>query len=353
MPFHFRFPRFPAAILALSLLAACAQEAPPPPPLPPPPPPPPPGISLAPSVIQDASAYRGYMARVSGISPNFMDGLAIQQSLKVGAAYPPKQLVRGAIAYGAIVALQDPAFVAAVRKYAVDPAQRSEIANKLVAEPSYVLGFGGADSAAGLVEKALNADSGKLLTAGAAVKQEAYDIQHQDWSKEFIPDRDARLMQAKMLSSQPILGDVNDVSLLQQATIGNAPLGVNAGPAQPPYTPMVVHALAVAALAALGQATEAYGPQLDSLLADPTADFCLNMAKLNLYQCLAVSKPHYEDVFCLGQHIMLDTAQCMMKGAGAPLPLAIYTPPLAIPPAAPVKYMTPKKKKAAGSAKQP
>jgi len=293
------------------------------------------------------------MARVSGITPNFLDGLAIQQSLKVGAAYAPRQLVRGAIAYGAIAALQDPTFVAAVREYAQDATQRVEIANKIVAEPSYALGFRGADSAAGLVEKALNADSGRLLTAGTAVKQEAYDIQHQDWSKEFIPDRDARLIQAKMLSSQPIQGDINDVSLLEQATIGNAPLGLNAGPAQPPYTPMIVRSIAVAALAALGQATEAHSAQLDALLADPTADFCLNMAKLNLYQCLAVSKPHYEDVFCLGQHIMMDTAQCMMKSAGQPLPLTVATQPLAIPPAAPVKYLTPKKRKLASKASQP
>ena len=45
---------------------------------------------------------------------------------------------------------------------------------------------------------------------------------------------------------------------------------------------------------------------------------------LNLYQCLAVSKPHYEDIFCLGQHVMLDTGQCVMIAAGAPPPA--YTP---------------------------
>jgi hypothetical protein len=42
----------------------------------------------------------------------------------------------------------------------------------------------------------------------------------------------------------------------------------------------------------------------------------MNMAKLNLYQCLAVSKPHYEDVFCLGQHIMMDTGRCVIKASG-------------------------------------
>jgi hypothetical protein len=44
------------------------------------------------------------------------------------------------------------------------------------------------------------------------------------------------------------------------------------------------------------------------------------MSKLNLYQCLAVAKPHYEDVFCLGQHIMIDTGACLMKGVGVAVP---------------------------------
>jgi hypothetical protein len=354
---RFAFPRsiLVSSAAALTLLAACAQEAPPPP-APPPPPPPPPAISLAPGVIQDAAAYRGYMARAQGISPNFMDGLAIQQSLKVGEAYTPRQLVRGAIAYAAIVALQDPTFVASVRQFVDDPAQRVELANKIVAEPSYAAAFGGADRAAGLIEKALNRDTGRLFSAGAAVKQSAYDIQHQEWSKAFVPDRDARLSQAKLLSTQPIAGDISDVALLEQASLGAAPLGVSAGAAQPPYTPLVIHGLAVAALAALGQATEANSAQLDSLLADPTSDFCLNMAKLNLYQCLAVSKPHYEDVFCLGQHIMLDTAQCLMKGTGTPTPLTVATQPLVVPPVgAPVKILTPKtpkKTKASGAKSQ-
>jgi hypothetical protein len=56
------------------------------------------------------------------------------------------------------------------------------------------------------------------------------------------------------------------------------------------------------------------------ILGEPTSATCLNMSKLNLYQCLAVAKPHYEDVFCLGQHILADTGQCLMKGAGVPEP---------------------------------
>jgi hypothetical protein len=42
------------------------------------------------------------------------------------------------------------------------------------------------------------------------------------------------------------------------------------------------------------------------------------MAKLNLYQCLASAGPHYEDIFCLGQHAMIDPGQCVVEATRAP-----------------------------------
>jgi hypothetical protein len=42
------------------------------------------------------------------------------------------------------------------------------------------------------------------------------------------------------------------------------------------------------------------------------------MSKLNLFQCLAVSKPWYEDVFCLGQHVLIDTGECIYASSGSP-----------------------------------
>ena len=63
------------------------------------------------------------------------------------------------------------------------------------------------------------------------------------------------------------------------------------------------------------------------------------MSKLNLYQCLAVSKPQYEDIFCLGQHSMIDIGNCVVKAAGSPTPAYIEPPPL-IPEIKPVKAVT-------------
>lgn len=313
-------PTATAAGLAL-VLAACSSA---PPPAPPPAPPAPvaaaPQVNLSPRVIEQASAYRAYVTRAAAISPGFSTGSDVAQSLKTGEAYEPGALLRGAIAYGAVVALQDPAFVAGVRKFAGDPDQRRTVAYEIMKDPAYAVGFSGSASAAGMVMNALGEDGRKLVDLGRNVHQAAYDVQHQAWSKADVPSRESRLALAKELSSTPNLGEVSETARLQSAVSGSGQMGLTPMSADPPYTPEVVHALAVAALAALGYADDNSLAQVMPILAEPTGATCLNMAKLNLYQCLAVARPHYEDVFCLGQHILEDTGHCLMKGAGVAEP---------------------------------
>ena len=304
-----------------AVLAGCAAPAPPPPP-----PPPPvaiviPPVSLSPKVVEQASAYRAYVDRAGAISPGFTSGADVAQGLKTGAAYEPSQLLRGAIAYGAVVALQDPAFVAGVRKFAADPDQRRSVAYEIMKDPAYAVGFAGSSSAAGLVMTALGDDGRKLLELGRSIHQAAYDVQHQPWSKAEVADRGGRMQQAKELSSTPGLGEVAETARLQMAVTTSGQLNVSGQSVSPPYTSLVIHSLAVAALAALGYADDNSLGQVMPILGEPTSATCLNMSKLNLYQCLAVAKPHYEDVFCLGQHILEDTGHCLMKGAGVPEPV--------------------------------
>jgi hypothetical protein len=315
------FPDFPArrsltlaALATAALLASCAK---PPPPLPPPPPP---SISLSSKLIDQASAYRAYVGRASTISPAFANGQQVSDAVRVGAAYQPDQLLRGAIAYGAVAALQDPAFVAGVRAYVGDATQRQTIAYQIMRDPTYAVGISGSASAAGLVIAALGDNGRKVLDQGRQIKQAAYDIQHSAWSKGEVAGRDARLLQAKQLSTTPGLGEVDDAVRLQQASVGAQPLGLTGAAVPPPYSPLVVRSLAIAALAALGYADDAHLDHAEPLMTDPASTTCLNMSKLNLYQCLAVAKPYYEDVFCLGQHVLEDTGACLMKGAGLVAP---------------------------------
>jgi len=325
MPFRFPVKASLAAVVAAALLAGCADA--PPPVIAPPPPPAAPTVSLSPKLIELASAYRYYMIRTTAITPDFADGGGVARSLQTGASYEPQQLVRGAIAYSAVVALQDKAFVDGVRVYAKDPVQRKQIAYEIMKDPAYAVGIPGSASAAGLVIATLGGDAQKLYDQGKAIKQAAYDIQKQPWSKGEVLGREARLAGAKSVSASAMMGDVAETARLQQASTGVASLGLTAAPATPPYTPTVIRALAVAALAVLGEANDANNEQLMALTHEPNIGMCMGTSKLNLYQCLAVARPNYEDVFCLGQHVMMDTGRCVIRAAGLPEPYeARYIP---------------------------
>ncbi|MEW5684861.1 MAG: hypothetical protein AB1942_08085 [Pseudomonadota bacterium] len=316
MPFRFSAKLLPA-VLAAALVAACT-EAPPAPATPPPPAPP--SVALSPKLIELASAYRGYIVRTTGITPYFADGEGVARSLKAGASYEPSQLLRGAMAYGAIVALQDKAFVDGVRVYAKDATSRRQVAHEILRDPAYAIGLPGSASAAGLVIAAIGGEGQKLYDGGKSIKQSAYDIQRQPWSKAEVMGRPERLSAAKSISQGAMTGEVAETARLQQASVGAAPLGLAPNTVAPPYTPTVVRSLAIAALAALGEAGDANVEQVLALMQEQNIGMCMNMSKLNLYQCLAVSRPHYEDVFCLGQHAMMDTGRCMIKAAGLPEP---------------------------------
>jgi hypothetical protein len=85
---------------------------------------------------------------------------------------------------------------------------------------------------------------------------------------------------------------------------------------------VVVRGLALAALALAGRTGDEDAPALRTLVSDVGSRTCMHMAKLNLFQCMAVAGPHYEDVFCISQHAMLEAGQCMARAAGAEAPPA-------------------------------
>jgi hypothetical protein len=297
----------------------------------PPPPPPPPGpVALPQRTLADAAAFQAYLERVDATSPAFTSGAAVSMALKAATAYEPRALIRGAVAYAAVAALEDPTFVAEVRTAGNTPENRRLMVGYLMADPGYAFLFKGSDRAAGLAREALASGGLKLLAAGKVIKQSAYDIQHQPWSKIEVTDRDGRLKAVEVEGASPLPEAPDHIDALLRAATGGTPLPITAGPLQPPYTPLVARALQLAAIAALGEEGDSAYDQLASVATDETTNTCLHMAKLNLYQCLAVAKPNYEDVFCMGQHGMADTGSCLAKNAGVSVP-ADPLPPPALP----------------------
>lgn len=349
------------SLIALGLVS-CATDTPvaEAPPLPPPAPEGPP-VTLS-AVISDAAAiYVDYIDTVNGMGSKFDSPEVIQARLQDGVSYEPKQLARGAVAYAAIVAMQEPGFRSSMRTYAADEATRLEVVRRIYENPAYAATLPGADMAARRVILALSSDGKLVYDKGSSIKQSAYDVQRDKWSRAEVQERPQRLALAKQnsatlkstrsdgsarllqsglsgsgLVSRATTGSTSDanvalvadaqngqsaVSATNTATVASAQVGAPA--AQPvefdrpdlmnqPYTTVVNDALALAALAMLGEG-EAHPDWTLAMLDEGHGSSCFDMSKLNLYQCLAVAKPHFEDVFCLGQHVLMDTGQCLGK----------------------------------------
>ena len=249
-----------------------------------------------------ATAFEGFMRHAAGIDAAFSGPAEVAQALQTGAAYEPKSMEAGVIAFAAMAALQEPRFVAAVR----GDRDRGELARRLTANPQAALALPGADAAAGRASGALYAQGDALAGEGRKVKQAAYSVQHQAWSKANVPDPAGRLSRVKRISAAGYQPSRDDAGRLQSSLSG-------AGRRGGAPSPLVARGVAVAALSVLGEDGKAR-----SLMTDPRAAMCLRLAKLNLYQCLASAGPHYEDIFCLGQHAMIDPGQCVVDATKAP-----------------------------------
>lgn len=309
-----------AAAVAAAVLASCSTPEPAPAPVvvpPPPPPPPPPALSLNDGVAQAASIYVTFIRDVGGIQAGFQDAEAIQAAIRRGAAYEPAQLSRGLIAYGSILALQSPEYVAGVRSFANDPAQRQQIVDRIIADPAYAATLPGADAAAGLIIATIGQDIAALTAIADAVEQDAYTIQERRdprrrWATAHITNREGRLESAKTLSARQMLPSPEESARLFAAANTGSGLGVT-GRQGAPYTAAVTHSLAIAALAALGAGGDDGRAQTEALTVEADSEFCFSMSKLNLFQCLAAARPSYEDMFCLGRHIVRDLATCSAR----------------------------------------
>ena len=265
-------------------------------------------LNLASHLTQAAAAYDGYVRRTSAIAPRFADGASVQHALSIGADYQPEQLEEGMVAFSALLALRDQDFVAGVRQAAADPA----FAQRLIDDPDSVLQAPGATEAAADVEGALRTHGRRLRQLAAAITQQAYTVQLQAWSKAPVPDAAGVLARVKAEALTTRVADVAaQQSLLQSLDATPRTTGWNGA-----VTPQVTHGLALAALAVLGQAGDNNEAQIAALLRRQIDVNCVRLARMDLNQCLAAAGPHYDDVFCTGEHAVGETAKCVSAAAG-------------------------------------
>jgi hypothetical protein len=295
-------------------------------------------------VIDAASAYATFVGHAAAIDAHFADGGAVTAAMTTSEAYQADQLAEGSVAYAALVALQGAGFVDGVRRAAPTPEAADALVRALEADPTKVAAIGGADGAALRVNAVLGYQADQVGESGRKLRQASYDMQHDDWTQQMTTDAPARLAQAKTLSSTPLSPSADDISQLFKVATALRDQTVSAPGATPGYTPVVQRGMAIAALALLGRASREELEATGLTKVRDSAD-CMQSAKLNLYQCLAVAGPHYEDVYCIAEHALKQTGQCLRQGAGAPLvqpaSMASAPPSATQPPADPDTYAVP------------
>jgi hypothetical protein len=247
------------------------------------------------SLAAQASAFESFMRHARRIDPAFGGPADVAQALQTGAAHEPRELEAGMVAYAALAALQEPRFAAAAR------AGGADLARRIAADPQAALTLAGAEAAEARASGALYAEGEALSGEGAKIKRASYSVQRQAWAKAKVPDAAGRLSRVKRLSSEAYQPAREDAEALQ-ASLAGAERRPGAA------SPLVARSLALAALSAAGETRQGQG-----LMSEPRTASCLHMAKLNLYQCLASAGPHYEDIYCLGQHAMIDPGQCVVE----------------------------------------
>jgi hypothetical protein len=275
-----------------------------------------PTVAIARRVMDAAAAFDIYVHRASAIAPDPHEGADVAKAVLVGSAYEPQQFQEGAIAYAALAALQDARFVQGVNDLGQDPVVRRELVRRLLDKPETALQLPGAREAGALIVSVIGRQGDSVISSGAAVKQASYTLQQQAWSKAPIDGPEALLTAVKAQSgTRVVLAPADAPALITNVVaagkIGAAPQARTAAP-----TATVAHGLALAALAVLGAAGEDSADQLTPVLSEATNAQCLKMAKLNLDQCLAVAGPHYEGMFCLGRHGLMETGQCVVTAVG-------------------------------------
>jgi hypothetical protein len=271
-----------------------------------------PQVRMARDLVAAASAFETYTRTAGAIDADFAGPKAVAGAVRVAASHEPHQIEAGMIAYAAMAALQDEGFVDSVQRIAADRGAREAMVRQLMDDPEAAVGLPGAEGAAARARSALLRQVEPLLADGARVKQAAYDIQHHEWSKVMVGDARERLALVKQLAAQTFSPSEADATRLYQALTARSERREAA-----PVSPVVARGLALAALALAGEAGEENREALRPLVTDVRSAECMRMAKLNLFQCMAVAGPHYEDVFCISQHAMLEAGRCMAQAAGA------------------------------------
>lgn len=288
-----------------------------------------------------AALYATYQSDVTDVKSNgFSSAGNIEDSLNNLGGHNPEQLTQGWMAYSALVAAQNPEFRAAVRDIE-GYYGRDMLMTGMQNDVRYARTLGGGNSAVNQALTAVNADSRRLIGAAAFVKEQAYSLQGAGWAKGRVGNSQvkATTLFASTQSGIPARGPLLQALQSPEINIVLEQAGRNGAPSVWESVSGAASTIRVpSAVATLGQSQriatgkEPIADRITTLAAyrilnaDPSVagsmrqamserdtQGCLNMANLNLQQCVAAAHKHYEVPFCIGEHALSDIGKCIGK----------------------------------------
>lgn len=286
------------------------------------------------------TAYAAYQSDVSELrAAQPRDANTLETALDRVGRHNRDALTRGWIAYGAQTAAQSPAFVQGVRD-AANYYGRDAVIWAVSVDPSYARGLRGGQEATRMLLDSAHADSARIISVADRYQELAYSIQRQRWANTVAPAQNARVQRIRTLGREGAPADAVPTSIaprLSVATLSVHPINdptayggrrfwdaVRGGDqvvevSSTPAGNMRANATraealdrmaAVAALQAL-DAVDTNQSAVTRLIADPRSRDCIEMAQLQLYQCMSAARFRYENAFCLGQHGLRDIGTCI------------------------------------------
>lgn len=295
-------------------------------------------------LAQAAALYATYQGDVTDVKTNgFTSAGDIEDSLNNLGGHNPEQLTQGWMAYSALVAAQNPEFRAAVLDIE-GYYGRDMLMTGMQNDIRYARTLSGGNSAVDQALTAVKADSTRLMGAAAFVKEQAYSLQGAGWAKGRLGNSKAKATSlfASTQSGIPARGSLVQAmhapeinTVFEQAGQSGAPSVWESvsGAASTIRVPSAVTSLGQTNRIARGK--EPIADRITTLAAyrilsaDPSdansvrmamsereTQGCLNMANLNLQQCVAAAHKHYEVPFCIGEHALSDVGKCIGKVSG-------------------------------------
>ena len=293
-------------------------------------------------ISESAAVYGTYQSDVTDVKEKpFASANDIDTALNTLGGHNPDQLSKGWISYSALIASQDPEYRAAVRD--IESYYGSDVLLPgLKNDVRYARTLSGGDNAVSMSLAATEADSQRLSATAAYVKEQAYSLQGSGWAKAKIGNSGAKANRLNSIQTvgtparQPLIsafaasdidsvlagaGRVRGPSLWDNVS-GAAdairfPAAVTSGlgltqkkKVKYGKEPVADQIATLAAYRILGE-TASSSSQVNSAMAERETRGCLNMANLNLQQCVAAANQQYEVPFCIGEHALADVGQCI------------------------------------------